>query len=115
MHNVHLPTIGTRFNVDEQEKTAEYWVNAAQAALQSKVSNRLITSEFILQNKHKHFLSIKFLDKAKNIILFLGDGMSIPTLAASRIYLSQLRNQSGTESSLSFDRFPFSGLSKVSC
>lgn len=40
--------------------------------------------------------------------------MSIPTLAASRVYLSELRNQSGIESSLSFDKFPFSGLSKVS-
>lgn len=45
--------------------------------------------------------------RAKNVILFLGDGMSIPTLTAARI-------QNGGESSaLSFERFPYSGLSKV--
>lgn len=40
--------------------------------------------------------------------------MSIPTLAATRAYMSELKNESGTEQHLSFDKFPFSGLSKVS-
>lgn len=48
MHKVHLPIIGSRVNIDEQEKTADYWINAAQAALQSKLSNRLNTSKFII-------------------------------------------------------------------
>lgn len=50
---------------------------------------------------------------AKNVILFLGDGMSIPTLTAARIYLGQNRNSSGEESRLSFESFPYIGLSKV--
>lgn len=50
---------------------------------------------------------------AKNVILFLGDGMSIPTLTAARIYLGQINNLSGENSHLSFEKFPYTGLSKV--
>ncbi|CAO1408222.1 unnamed protein product [Diamesa hyperborea] len=46
--------------------------------------------------------------KAKNIILFLGDGMSIPTIAATRVYI-------GEDSQLSFEKFPYVGLSKPYC
>ena len=51
--------------------------------------------------------------KAKNVILFLGDGMSISTLAAARILEGQLRGESGEENRLSFEHFPFSALSKT--
>ena len=53
-------------------------------------------------------------DVAKNVIMFLGDGMSIPTLNAARIYMGQLQNQSGEETQLYFEKFPYVGLSKVS-
>lgn len=45
--------------------------------------------------------------RAKNVILFLGDGMSLATVAATRMYLG------GEEKSLSFEKFPHFGLSKV--
>lgn len=51
--------------------------------------------------------------KAKNVILFIGDGMGISTLTAARILEGQLRGESGEENSLSFERFPFSALSKT--
>jgi alkaline phosphatase len=51
--------------------------------------------------------------KAKNIILFVGDGMSLPTVAASRIYEGQLKGQSGEENQLSFETMPYSGFSKT--
>lgn len=47
------------------------------------------------------------------MILFLGDGMSIPTLAAARVYVGQLTGNSGEETVLSFEDFPNTGLSKV--
>lgn len=50
---------------------------------------------------------------AKNVILFLGDGMSVTTLTAARIYLGQLQNTTGEDSRLSFEEFPYSGFSKV--
>jgi len=51
--------------------------------------------------------------RAKNIILFVGDGMSLPTVAAARIYEGQSRGQSGEENQLSFESMPYSGLSKT--
>jgi alkaline phosphatase len=50
---------------------------------------------------------------AKNIILFVGDGMGISTVTAARIFEGQRRGQTGEENQLSFGRFAFSGLSKT--
>ena len=51
--------------------------------------------------------------RAKNVILFLGDGMGISTVTAARILEGQLRGESGEENQLSFDRFPDVALIKV--
>ena len=51
--------------------------------------------------------------KAKNIILFVGDGMSLTTVAAARIYEGQLRKQTGEENLLSFEKFPYTAFSKT--
>ena len=51
--------------------------------------------------------------KAKNVILFIGDGMGVSTLTAARIFEGQKRGESGEENRLSFEEFPFSALSKT--
>jgi alkaline phosphatase len=51
--------------------------------------------------------------KAKNIILFIGDGMGVSTVTAARILEGQLRGESGEENLLSFERFPDVGLIKT--
>ncbi|GGA99710.1 alkaline phosphatase [Agarivorans gilvus] len=53
--------------------------------------------------------------KAKNIIVFVGDGMGISTQTAARILQgqSQANNQGGEENYLSFEHFPHSGLAKT--
>lgn len=51
--------------------------------------------------------------KAKNVILFIGDGMGVSTLTAARIFDGQLRGASGEENRLSFEEFPYSALSKT--
>lgn len=51
--------------------------------------------------------------RAKNVILFLGDGMGVGTVTAARILEGQLRGESGEENQLSFDRFPDVALIKV--
>lgn len=40
--------------------------------------------------------------------------MSIPTITAARIYSGQQKGKLGEESQLSFDKFPYVGLSRVS-
>jgi alkaline phosphatase len=51
--------------------------------------------------------------RAKNVILFVGDGMGITTLTAARILEGQMRGESGEENLLSFERFPFAALSRT--
>lgn len=50
---------------------------------------------------------------AKNLILVIGDGMSVPTLTAGRIFEGQMRGESGEEHLLSFEEFPYTALSKT--
>lgn len=50
---------------------------------------------------------------AKNVIVFLGDGMSIPTITAARILDGQRKGGSGEENRLSFENFPASAFSKT--
>lgn len=78
------------FQPPNMERHGEYWNNAAQSSL--------------LKQLHKNHLNKR---RAKNAILFLGDGMSIPTLTATRVYMG------GENRELSFEQFPYSGLSKV--
>ena len=65
---------------------------------QSKIAEKL-------QNTHG--------DKAKNVILFVGDGMGVSTLTAARILEGQLKGNPGEESYLSFEKFPYSALAKT--
>ncbi|XP_046428321.1 membrane-bound alkaline phosphatase-like [Neodiprion virginianus] len=81
----------------EDETTSAYWNNLAQSMLKTKTKVRQNTNQ------------------AKNIIIFLGDGMSIPTLAAARMYLGQLKGETGEEDELHWESFPYSGLSKTYC
>ncbi|WGL15517.1 alkaline phosphatase [Microbulbifer bruguierae] len=50
---------------------------------------------------------------AKNIILFVGDGMGISTVTGARILAGQLQGQTGEEYQLSFEKMPFAGLIKT--
>ncbi len=51
--------------------------------------------------------------RAKNVILFLGDGMSLTTVAAARILEGQRRGQPGEENQLSWEGFPHTALAKT--
>lgn len=52
--------------------------------------------------------------KAKNIILFVGDGMSVPTVTAARIFEGQKRGVDGESNKLSFEALmPYVALSKT--
>ncbi|OKY26957.1 alkaline phosphatase [Thalassotalea sp. PP2-459] len=51
--------------------------------------------------------------KAKNVILFVGDGMGISTLTAARILQGQMAGNSGEEGYLSFETFPYSAQVKT--
>ncbi|WP_298913192.1 alkaline phosphatase [uncultured Algimonas sp.] len=50
---------------------------------------------------------------AKNVILFIGDGMGISTVTAARIFEGQQRGMTGEENQLSWEAFPHTALSKT--
>ncbi|CAN9500964.1 unnamed protein product [Ophioblennius macclurei] len=79
----------------EEEKEAAYWNNKAKQSLYDSMQMQ--------RNIHR----------AKNTILFLGDGMGVPTVTAARILKGQLSGGSGEESSLNMDTFPHVALSKT--
>lgn len=88
------PTQSTdNLNAPIDESHAEYWQKNAQDYLKS-----------VLEDPEKEIKS----RNAKNVILFLGDGMSLSTVAASRMYVGGNENKQ-----LSFEKFAHFGLSKV--
>lgn len=77
------------------EEAPEYWYQQGQAEIE--LADRLIINT----------------NQARNIILFIGDGMGLSTITAARILDGQLRGEQGEENSLSFERLPYVGLSKT--
>lgn len=71
------------------EKTTEYWRELGTQFVKEKLAAQL--------NQRK----------AKNVIMFLGDGMGVTTTSAARNLLG------GEEKSLSFEQFPYTGLAKT--
>lgn len=54
-----------------------------------------------------------FPQQAKNVIFFVGDGMSLTTITAARIYQGQQQGQAGEDNQLSFEKFPYTAISKT--
>ncbi|MGC4028511.1 MAG: alkaline phosphatase [Steroidobacteraceae bacterium] len=50
---------------------------------------------------------------AKNVILFIGDGMGISTITAARIYAGQRQGLDGESYQLAMEKLPYSALSKT--
>ncbi|XP_071496808.1 alkaline phosphatase-like, partial [Diadema antillarum] len=75
---------------------ADYWNSQAQASIQDAIR---------MQERNA--------GTAKNIILFLGDGMSIETLTAARIMKGQQAGGLGEDAKLAVEEFPHFGLAKT--
>uniref|UniRef100_W8BIN1 Alkaline phosphatase n=1 Tax=Ceratitis capitata TaxID=7213 RepID=W8BIN1_CERCA len=94
-HTIHkraMPMINFDAPIAEEEYS-HYWNSIGQNILEKQIAEKAQLNTNL----------------AKNIIMFLGDGMSIPTLTAGRVYLG------GEEKQYSFERFPYVGLSKTYC
>ncbi len=50
---------------------------------------------------------------ARNVIVFIGDGMGVSTVTAARIFDGQRRGESGEENWLSFEKFPYTAMVKT--
>ena len=76
------------------EETASGWYSSGSQAIAER-RERLQSSE------------------ARNIILFIGDGMSIATISAARILAGQQAGGSGEQYRLSFEDFPHTALART--
>jgi len=74
---------------------AQFWLNDGAASLND--SKKLVPNA----------------RKAKNVILFVGDGMGISTVTGARIFEGQLKGIDGERHKLSFEEFPYVALSKT--
>ncbi|MCF2863890.1 Alkaline phosphatase precursor [Pseudoalteromonas sp. THAF3] len=64
-------------------------------------------------NEKQQLANQQKLTKAKNVILFVGDGMGVSTLTAARILQGQNNGKMGEEGYLSFEKFPYSAQVKT--
>ncbi|XP_040190415.1 alkaline phosphatase, tissue-nonspecific isozyme [Rana temporaria] len=88
--------LSTSVSFPEKEKNPEYWRKQAQDTLRLALN---------LQDLNRNV--------AKNTIMFLGDGMGVPTVTATRILKGQLAGQPGEETQLEMDKFPHVALAKT--
>ncbi|XP_016986816.1 alkaline phosphatase, tissue-nonspecific isozyme [Drosophila rhopaloa] len=84
-----------------EEQLASFWLRQAQDQLHERLAR---TKDSIADGR-----------RAKNMVMFLGDGLSITTMTAARILKGQRRGGRGEEAQLAVERFPFAGLSKTYC
>ncbi|RWS23462.1 alkaline phosphatase-like protein, partial [Leptotrombidium deliense] len=81
---------------------AEFWYRENRILLQSKVKHA------------KQYFNAKTIgSKAKNVIFFLGDGMGLTTITSARIYMNRRQGTDPLFDTLSYEKFPFTGLVKV--
>ncbi|XP_016955180.1 alkaline phosphatase [Drosophila biarmipes] len=79
------------FEALDEELDTQFWYDKAQSILADKLATHKKLNE----------------NRAKNVILFLGDGMSIHTIAATRAFMGDSNKQ------VFFEKFPYLGLSKT--
>lgn len=77
------------------EESPEHWRRLGEAAVNDATKLEPITT------------------RARNVILFVGDGMGVSTVTAARILEGQQRGATGEESLLAFEQLPFTALSKT--
>jgi len=92
-----LPARGKR-EADQQDRPnedAKFWLEEG---------SRELATALRLQKNEK---------LAKNIVIIVGDGMSMSTIAAARVYKGQQANKDGTSTQLVWEKFPNFGLSRT--
>jgi alkaline phosphatase len=87
-------------NQGTRDENVDYWIRSGQQRLYSEI-------------RRQQEAATSKGNAAKNVIIFIGDGMGMSTITATRIYKNQLKGGLGEETGLSFEQFPFVGLAKT--
>ena len=83
------------FRWPEADRLPEKWINNAKQRIDSLLKRKLNGKI------------------ARNVILFIGDGMGLSTITAGRIRKGQMKNRSGEEEITYIESLEHVGLSKV--
>ncbi|NOZ66213.1 MAG: alkaline phosphatase [Alphaproteobacteria bacterium] len=88
-----------------------FWVLRGQPLEIKQAKNPYFTdAQATLSQKLRQLPNVS---PAKNVILFIGDGMGISTVTATRILEGQMQGGPGEENILSWETFPYTALSKT--
>lgn len=82
-------TADSKTRILDGEESNDFWLENGKKFVQEQQAKKVNTNV------------------AKNVILFLGDGMGLTTIATARVL------SGGEEKKLSFEKFPYTGLSKT--
>lgn len=91
--DIEIASFAERQAVTPAQAADSYYIDAA-GAISKKLEKRLVRP-------------------AKNVILFIGDGMSVATITAARIHAGQRKGVDGESNTLAMDTLPWSALSKT--
>ncbi|XP_076251472.1 alkaline phosphatase-like [Rhynchophorus ferrugineus] len=90
-------SVTSKSQQQEKLEDREYWYEQARIALRKRL-------QYAPDGKKPH---------AKNVILFVGDGMGVATTTAARILRGQRMGKSGEDHELAWDSFPAVALAKT--
>ncbi len=86
---------GALAHADPMTQTKDPYYTSAEATLRDTLARRANTRP------------------AKNIILFVGDGMGVTTVTAARIYQGQKAGRDGVSNKLTFEQLPYAAFSRT--
>jgi len=88
-----------------------------RSEIRSEISKPVITGNSWYDDAQRALAARKAVtpnnDRAKNVILFVGDGMDPTTVTVARIFDGQSRGEAGEENVLSFEAFPYVAYAKT--
>lgn len=98
---------------NELTEARQTWLNSTSTTATANQTTAGVNTYKTSSAASQQALIEELRGKAKNVILFIGDGMGVSTITAARILEGQMQGKEGEEHQLSFDDFPFAGLAKT--
>lgn len=98
------------FNIKMTAIAALLTLGSQAALAEESAATWLAEGKAEIQKQKRLFPNAR---RAKNVILFIGDGMGVSTVTGARIFEGQQKGGDGERNQLSFEKFPYIALSKT--
>lgn len=107
MKTLVCPLVQAETNRNFLFSDKEYWYEAARSALRRRLQQYVASGGAAGGGASRTPLV------ARNVIIFVGDGLGVATATAARILRGQREGLHGEDAQLAWDKFPAVALSKV--